>query len=816
VLGAYRVLDLTDERGQLCGHVLASLGAEVIAIEPPDGAPTRRMGPFWHDQRDPEASLQHWSFNRGKRSVVLDLGSEGGRADLLRLVEGADVVVESAEPGVMTARGLGYDVLSAINPGIVHASITAFGSDGPKAGWAATDLPLIAAGGQAWLTGDADRAPLRISVAQAYHHAAADAACGVVIALHERIRSGRGQHVDTSAQQSMLQTTQSMVLAHALGATELSRMAGGVKAGPIDLQLRWACKDGNVSVTFFFGAAIGPFSRNLMHWVWEEGFCDEATRDKDWINYTSLLLDGTEPIAEFERVKRILDRFFATKTKAELLEASQARRLLVVPVTTIDEVVESPQLAAREYWQDVDQPTFGTVRYPGALAKFSATPLAPLGPPPRLGADTEAILAGSRPRARPLEMPGSRDSEAAFVDPGRPALDGLKVLDLCWVMAGPAATRVLADYGATVVRVESSRHLDTARGLAPFRNDSSGVDDSGLFNNMNAGKLGLALDLTEPRAREVLVDLVRWADVVVESFSPRAMRSWGLDYESLRAVKPDVIMASSCLMGQTGPLANLAGYGTMAGAISGWFNLTGWPDRPPCGPFSAYTDYVSPRLFVSCILAAIEHRRRTGQGQYIDLSQAEASLHLMSPPLLDYTVNGTVAERAGNDDPMLAPHGIYRAAGTERWVAIACRGDADFAGLCQLIGRPDLAGLDAGNRRDRRRELDGLIETWTQQQPPSDIEVVCQAKGIAAHRVNDSADCFADPQLVHRRHFVSVEHSTQGTTWVEGSRFRLSRTPARVERGGPNIGQHTWEVLTDLLGYDADHIADLAAAELLE
>jgi benzylsuccinate CoA-transferase BbsF subunit len=352
--------------------------------------------------------------------------------------------------------------------------------------------------------------------------------------------------------------------------------------------------------------------------------------------------------------------------------------------------------------------------------------------------------------------------------------------------------------------------------LAPFRNDASGVDDSGLFNNMNAGKLGLALDLAQPAARAVLLDLVRWADVVVESFSPRAMRSWGLDYESLRAVKPDVIMASSCLMGQTGPLAMLAGYGTMAAAISGWFNITGWPDRAPCGPFSAYTDYVAPRLFVGSILAAVEHRRRTGEGQYIDLSQAEASLHLMSPALLDFSVNGRVLQRAGNDDPAFAPHGIYRAAGDDRWVAIVCGGDAHFAGLCQLIDRPDLAQLDLEARRDRRRQLDEAIQAWTRSRTADDIEALCQARGIAAHRVNDSKDAFTDPQLGHRGHFVEVAHSAQGTTWVEGSRFRLSRTPARIERGGPTIGEHSWEVLTEILGYDVDRVADLAAAELLE
>jgi crotonobetainyl-CoA:carnitine CoA-transferase CaiB-like acyl-CoA transferase len=814
VFSAYRVVDLTDERGQLAGHVLASLGAEVIAVEPPGGSRSRRLAPFWHDQPDPEASLQHWAFNRGKRSVVLDVESPQGREDFLRLIAGCDVLIESEHPGAMTARGLDHETLAGVNPGLVHASITAFGSDGPKAGWAATDLTLVAAGGQAWLTGDADRAPLRVTVPQAYHHAALDAACGILVALFERTRSGRGQHIDTSAQQSVMQTTQSMSLAHPLGATEVLRMAGGVKVGPIDLQLSWACKDGYVSVSFFFGSAIGPFSRNLMHWLHEEGFCDQETRDKDWINYTNLLLQGTEPIAEYERVKRILDRFFLTKTKAELLEHALRRRLLIVPVTTTEEVLDSAQLAFRNYWQDVDQGGHGAVRYPGAIAKLNPQPLPPLGPPPRLDADTERVLAEPprRPWA-PATPPAVATVDAADASA---ALEGLKILDLSWVIAGPAATRMLADYGATVVRVESARHLDTARGIQPFRNDGNGIDDSGLFNNMNAGKLGLALDLAKPASREVLLDLVRWADVVVESFSPKAMRSWGLDCESLRQIKPDLIMASSCLSGQTGPLALLAGYGTMAAAITGWFNITGWPDRPPSGPFSAYTDYVAPRFLFACIMAALEHHRRTGDGTYIDMSQAEASLHLMSPAVLDYTVNRRATERAGNDDPVFAPHGIYRAAGDEQWVAISCTGDREFAALCQLAGHAELAGLNVDERRSRRRELDSMLQTWTSGQQADTVMTACQQRGIAAHVVNNSARCFTDPQIVHRGHFVEVPHASQGATWVEASRFHLSRTPAHIRSGGPTFGEHTWQVLTEILGYDADHIAELAAAELLE
>ncbi len=226
--------------------------------------------------------------------------------------------------------------------------------------------------------------------------------------------------------------------------------------------------------------------------------------------------------------------------------------------------------------------------------------------------------------------------------PNELPLKDVKICDFMWVMAGPASTRILADYGATVVRIESPTRVDTARTLQPYHGNQLTPDSSGLFANCNAGKFGISLDLGNPAARAVVHDLVRWADVVTESFSPKAMRAWGFDYESLRKVNPAVIMLSSCLMGQTGPLAKIAGFGNMAAAIAGFTNLTGWPDRPPCGVFGAYTDYVAPRFTAIAILAALDHRRRTGEGQYIDQSQAECAIHFLGPAILDYTVNGRV------------------------------------------------------------------------------------------------------------------------------------------------------------------------------
>ncbi|HVM52116.1 MAG TPA: CoA transferase [Acidimicrobiales bacterium] len=816
MLGHYRVLDVSDERGQMAGAILAGLGADVVLVEPPGGSPSRRLGPFAGGAPDPERSLSHWAVNRGKRSVVLDLaGSPADRARLVDLARGADVLVESSDPGTMAALGLGFDDLAEVNPALVYVSVSAFGQDGPKAGWAATDLTVWASSMALVLTGDDDRAPVRISVPpQAWYHAGAEAAGAALVALTERARSGRGQHVDVSAQQASMQAAQSLVLAEPFKSLPPQRIAGGVRLGPLDIQLAWPCADGYVAITFLFGAAVGPVTHRFMSWVCEEGFCDEATRDKNWVEYPVLLLLGMEPVEEYERVKHVVEEFCRSRTKAQLLAGALERRLLVAPVASIADVVADEHFSARHYWDAVTDEALSPepVRAPGPFATMSATPLPRLGRAALAGEHTEEVL--SAPPRRPAALP-DRTGPAAG-----PALEGLKVLDLCWVMAGPAVTRVLADHGATVVRVESETKVDAARTMTPFYENALDPERSGLYLNLNAGKLGMALNLTHPRARDVLLDLVRWADVVCESFTRRAMRDWGLGYERLREVNPRIVMFSSCLMGQTGPLADFAGYGNLAASVTGFFDLTGWADRAPAGPFGAYTDYVSPRFGLSALLAAIDHQRRTGEGQHIDFSQAESSLHFLAPAVLDWTVNGHVVGRQGNADPEMAPHGVYPSAGEDRWLAVACATDAQWPALARAVGRADLAEdpalATAPGRRARAAAIDDAVAAWSRERDDRSAAEALQAAGIAAHAVHSSADCVADPQLVHRGHFVSVDHPLLGPITLEGSRARLSRTPARVDRSPPPYGHDTHAVLTEILGYDEERVADLFALELLE
>jgi crotonobetainyl-CoA:carnitine CoA-transferase CaiB-like acyl-CoA transferase len=333
---------------------------------------------------------------------------------------------------------------------------------------------------------------------------------------------------------------------------------------------------------------------------------------------------------------------------------------------------------------------------------------------------------------------------------------------------------------------------------------------------MSAGKRSVAIDLTQPESREVLDDLVRWADVLVESFSPRGRAALELDYRRMAELNPTLIMMSSCLFGQSGPLERYAGFGTMGAALSGFFHLTGWPDRPPCGPFGAYSDYMSPRFATCVMLGALEHRRRTGEGQYLDFAQGEAAVHFLTPTLLDYVVNGRVGTRDGNLDSAMVPHGIYPTAGDDTWIAIACPDDSTWAALAAVVGRDDLADITLEERRSRQLELDALVADWSAEVGGEAAQATLIGAGVPAHQVQNSAECAVDEQLVHQGHFVQLAHPEHGSIYVEGNRTALSATPATVTGIPPLLGQDTVEVLTDVLGYDDERLGVLFAAGALD
>ena len=402
------------------------------------------------------------------------------------------------------------------------------------------------------------------------------------------------------------------------------------------------------------------------------------------------------------------------------------------------------------------------------------------------------------------------------------ALEGINVLDFCWVAAGPMGTKYLAEYGATVVRVESAKRPDTLRRAAPFKDGVSGLNRSAYFANQNPNKQGITIDMRHHRARELVLLLVDWADVVTENFTPGTMEKWGLGYAELEKVNPKIVMFSSSMLGRGGPLETQPGFGPVLSSLAGLTQITGWPDRDPINPYGAYTDFIVPRFAVASILAGIDYCRRTGKGMHLDMSQLEASIHFLAPFVLDYTVNQREQGRRGNRDPGMAPHGVYPCQGEDRWIAIACTTDEEWRTLCQLMF-PDGQGWPHEQcfstllgRKSSEDELDRLTGEWTAGWDNRELMNMLQRAGVPAGMVNDARDLFEDPQLKHRQHFQYLEHPELGVYASDRSELDLSCTPGSLDRAAPLLGQHTEQVLTEILGLSTEEYRSLKEDGVLE
>jgi len=389
--------------------------------------------------------------------------------------------------------------------------------------------------------------------------------------------------------------------------------------------------------------------------------------------------------------------------------------------------------------------------------------------------------------------------------------------------AGPVATRYFADHGAMVIRVESRQRPDFLRLLRLTPDTPGGLDGAHHFAVLNADKQSVALNLSRPEAVAVARRLALRADAVAENFAPGAMAKWGLDYASLVQDRPDLVMISTCLNGQTGPERHYPGFGGQGSALAGFNHLTGWPDREPVGPFGTITDSLSPRFAALLLAAALLHRRRTGQGQHIDLSQVEAGIVCLTESILTYTANGEVLGRLGNRSRHAAPHGVFRCAdedGRERWLALAVHDDEDWRRLVRALGEParaaDPALAASTGRLARVDDLERRVEEWTRARPRAAAVRLLHEAGLDAAPVEDFADLHADPQLAHRGHFVEVEHAILGRYPAETHAMRFSDTAPRVHAPAPRLGEHTEQVLRDFLGMPADEYARLRDAGAFE
>ena len=391
--------------------------------------------------------------------------------------------------------------------------------------------------------------------------------------------------------------------------------------------------------------------------------------------------------------------------------------------------------------------------------------------------------------------------------------EGIKVAEFAWVIVGPATSRYLAEHGATVVKIESHKRLDTLRGTSPFANNTPTLDSSMAFGRHNPNKYSVSIDLQHPNGRKLAWKLIQWADIVTESFSPGTMEKWGLGYQEVKKVRTDIIYLSSSMQGRGGPHSSYAGYGMNAVNLCGFTAVSGWPDRMPAAPHGAYTDYINARFNALALIAALDYRRRTGKGQYIEQSQFETSIHFFAPPIMDYQINKQVMQRNGNRSPEAAPHGVFACRGDDNWIAIAVLNEEQWQKFCQAIGQPELSAqarfAALSERKSNENELEGLVTSWTLKYSPEEAEIILQKAGIPAHRVEKHAEVYQDPQLKQRNYFVPLNHPVMGEQSYEPqSCFLLSKTPRQVTRPSPCLGEHNEYVFKNLLGMSDEEISE--------
>jgi benzylsuccinate CoA-transferase BbsF subunit len=392
------------------------------------------------------------------------------------------------------------------------------------------------------------------------------------------------------------------------------------------------------------------------------------------------------------------------------------------------------------------------------------------------------------------------------------ALEGVKVVDFGWVLVSPLIVKMLADYGATVVCVESIKGPSLSRLGTPFKDGKPGVDRAGHFAYCAPNKHSISLDLRTPAGMEIARKLVAWADVVSENRRAGIMKQMGLDYEALTKINPGVIMVSSSNQGQTGPYASHPGLGIHLIGLGGFNNFIGWPDQEPITLTVAYTDYLTPPLAVATIVAALDRRRKKGEGQYFDISQLEAGLHYLSTPLLDAAVNGIEPKKMGNACEDAAPHGIFRCKGEDRWCAIAVFNNQEWVTFCAVMGHPEWASdprfSTLSKRKENEEELNKLVAEYTIQYTPEDMMALMQEAGIAAGVVQNAKDIYEDRQLRHREFFWVMNHKEMGEFTHLGEPAVLSKTPAEPRMPAPCLGEHTEYVCKEFLGMGDEEFVD--------
>jgi crotonobetainyl-CoA:carnitine CoA-transferase CaiB-like acyl-CoA transferase len=653
----------------------------------------------------------------------------------------------------------------------------------------------MAASANMYCTGDPDRAPIRSSEPTGYAHSGPEAAFAAMTAL----ASGLPQRVDVSMQEVVL------VANMAAPARFPETGARGARRGANIGRTReiWPTVDGFVSFGLRGGKARVPSLNILTKLVEGDGVPAGALTDRDWNDFNQ----NTASDEDLAAIEAAVAEYFSRHTMQELYDIAVETNLMLAPANSPREIYQSAQLAARDFFGpigDID-------RFPQSfvLTRSPADEVAPVRP-----------VGGARAVDRAAF--GTAGWRATGGTSGRRAWDGLKIIEFGSGAAGPIATRYFVEHGATVLRVESKTRPDFLRAYSMAPDNPNGLEFSTMYDGLNVGKKNVALNLKHPEAVALVKRLVtEWADAVAENYAPRAMKGFGLDYSALSAIKPDLVMISACLNGQTGPHKDYPGFGGQGAALGGYNALTGWPDREPVGPYGTITDSLAPRYVAAALAAGLLYRKRSGKGVYLDISQVESASWSLSPWLLDFEIDGEIRLRDGNRHAHACPHGAFRCADEgdvgDRWVAIACWSDAQWSALAPLLGvAGDARFATLASRKEHEDAIEALLSTFTSTRSRADVANALQAAGVEAVPVEDFGDLHEDPQLALRRHFEPHTHPYLGAGLYEHNGFRLSDSPCGYDQAGPTLGQDSDWVLRDLLGCTDAEIDAMKASGAVE
>ena len=764
--------------GAFCGRMLAAFGARVIKIErPPNGSWTRYAEPQLNGYQSPESGALFLYDNMGKESVVLDWKNADGMAALLNLVSDADVLIDDWQPKTRRSLGIDADTLRSLNPLLVNLSLTPFGLNGPYADWHSSPLVSLALGGYLYLSGEEDREPLMLPGYQAQRLTAMKGYAGLMLALRAREMTGRGQPVELSEIEALAALHQFTFVSHQYDGIIRKRagvrLATGRRTGGYPITTL-PCKDGYIT-----------FSASAPH-QWDY-VCAMIGREDLLIDPRFSAFQSLKDAAD--EIDEILLEWVADKTRQEIVElAAGVYSVPASPVFDLSETMQDSQYIERGLFAQFDHPQDGGTTFPLVPFHMSATQPR-FSPAPSLG-EHNGLMVASRNKSRKSQVSEGTVSQKQAEEG---LLNGVRVIDLTRVWAGPLVARILADFGAHVVKVSDPR-TPTDR--------TRGVDNK---HNRNKDSLALRLDL--PKGRDAFLELAAVSDIVIESFRPHVMNNFKLDYESLRRVRPDIIMCSISGYGSQGAVAEFPAYGTSVESITGVPSLMGYEGEMPMTSGIAYPDPVTGMNAAAAIMTALRHRTSTGQGQFIDLALAEGPVCQIGEYIGAYTHNGTQPARSGNSHYKHAPHGVYPCLGDDRWLAIAVTCEEQWHALCRVMGALRLLYdgrfRDELARKTNEAALNDIISSWTTQRDAIETMHALQGAGVPAGAVHRSIDMLNDPHLRERDFFVTLDEKDVGHKTYPGQAIITDGLPKQNWRASVPLGEHNEFVLCDLLGLTA-------------